>query len=81
MEGVNTIVSASSSNQDDVFISIWVHKTNKREIARHEPWTMSAVFHAFVQFSMLLATIAFLHQNISVVSSIPHSNEEVSEHE
>jgi hypothetical protein len=81
MEGVNTIVSASSSNHDDIYISIWVHKTKKKEISRHEPWTMGAVFHALVQFSMLLATIAFLHQNVSVVSPILGSNEDISERE
>lgn len=64
MDGSSTIVSASSSNQDDIAICVWVHKKEISK-ARLQRWTLGTIFHAIVRITMVLATVAFLHQHLS----------------
>ena len=76
LNNVNTIVSATSSACDEITISLWVYRSPvpaapaaKPTKSNDEVVTLKMIIAMGIQVLMVIATIAFVHQNLYYVVS------------
>ena len=69
-EGVSTVVSASSSCCDEIYISVWVHKMRKSDTvaSRDKLWTLGSFLQMVINVGVVVAILAFIYRSFVGVS-------------